>query len=213
MNIVVVGNQIAFRKRVIDRLRNQPGIEIVGESGIGSATAQKVQAWKPNIILLDPGSSWVDSIDLMKLVLAQQPEIAFVILSSQPSDEQFYEMIQYGARGYLSGSENWRTLLASLRAIERGEVALSRQLATKLLNEFIRLRKLVSDRIAQPDINRLTYREIEVLKVLAERGSNREIAAQLGISENTVRVHVSNILAKLNLRNRREASSFARRIV
>jgi len=139
----------------------------------------------------------------MKLVLAQQPEVSFVILSTQPSDEQFYEVIRHGARGYLARNDNKLTLLASLRALERGEAALSRNLVTKLLNEFIRLGKLVSDRRADMDINLLTYREMEVLKVLGEQASNRELAEQLGISENTVRVHVSNILAKLRLRNRR----------
>jgi DNA-binding NarL/FixJ family response regulator len=212
MKILVIGNQIVFREKVVDQLKNQPGIKIIGEFDLSHDTAQKILAGKPDIILLDPGCLYTESFNLMKLVLAQQPEVSFVILSTQPSDEQFYEVMRHGARGYLARNDNKLTLLASLRALERGEAALSRNLVTKLLNEFIRLGKLVSDRRADMDINLLTYREIEVLKVLGQHASNRAIAEQLGISENTVRVHVSNILAKLRLRNRREASAFVRRI-
>src|SRR5574338_148672 len=151
-------------------------------------------------------------VSLMRLILARRPETAFVMLSSMESDGRLFEMIANGARGYLPKNIKRPVLLAALRALGRGEAVIPRNLVSKILGEFTRLSKLTLDDKTVKDSGLLTYRELEVLKKLVTRATNREIANQLAISENTVRVHVSRILEKLNLRNRREASEFARRI-
>jgi NarL family two-component system response regulator LiaR len=209
MRILIIDNHVLFREGVISWLETQQGMEVVGESDMSYAAVQKAVESRPDVILMDPGFLHSESISLMKKIHAQHPDVSFIILSNQNSVERFYEMVWNGAKGYLPKNVNEPVLLASLRALERGEAVIPRNLVTKVVDEFARLGKLVSNHSTEEDLRLLTYRELEVLRSLGERTTNREIARQLGISENTVRVHVGNVLSKLKLRNRREACEFA----
>ncbi|MBI5839266.1 MAG: response regulator transcription factor [Chloroflexi bacterium] len=212
MNIMVIDNHILFREGVVSLLNKQRDMDIVGECDVSYLAVQKAMEWNPDIILMDTGLLYADGLGLMKQILSQRPKISFIILTAQDSDERFYEMIKNGAKGYLPKNINKPILLASLRALDRGEAVIPRTLVAKVLGEFTRLGKLVSKNNSEKDLSLLTYRELEVLKILRTRATNREIAEQLVISVNTVRVHVRNILEKLNMRNRREASDFAKRV-
>ena len=208
---MVIDNHILFREGVISLLENQPDMQVVAGSDISYDAVQKAVSSRPDVILMDPGFFHSESISLMKKIHAQHPDVSIIILSIQNSDESFYEMVRNGAKGYLPKDVTKPILLASLRALERGEAIIPRNLVTKVVDEFARLAKLVSNNNPEKDFGLLTYRELEVLRSLGERATNREIAVQLGISENTVRVHVGSILSKLKLRNRREACHFTRR--
>jgi len=211
MKIMIVDNNQLFREGIIGLLKSQSDMEVVGESDVSEDAIQQAFDVYPDIILMDTGMSHAIGINIMKQILFRRPDILFAILTTQNTDEQFYEVISNGAKGYLLKNINKSMLLTALRALGRGEAIIPRNLVIKILDEFTRLGKLASHSNSSKDLRLLTYRELEILKKLEIRATNREIAEQLGISENTVRVHVGSILAKLRLRNRREASDFVKR--
>jgi DNA-binding NarL/FixJ family response regulator len=212
MKILVIDNRILYRDGILNLLRSQSDMEVVGEAEIGDQAIQKAAETRPNVILLIIDRQYSEGSSLMKRILSNQPEISFLIIAQQDSDDLFFEMIGSGAKGYLIKDVTKSILLTSLRALFRGEAIIPRNRVSKILNEFVRLEKMSPQFGIEKDISLLTYRELEVLKVLTTRATNREIANLLSISENTVRAHVSKILEKLNLRNRREASALANRV-
>lgn len=213
MKIMVIDDHVLFREGIVSLLKTQDDMELVSESDVSDHAVQKAALEMPDIILMDVGNSHVEGVSLMKHILLRQPEISFMILAAHDSDDLLYNMIANGARGYLPKNITKSMLLVSLRALGRGEAVIPRSQVSKVLNEFARLGKLaVNENNQDKNFNLLTYRELEVLDLLASRATNREIATKLSISENTVRVHVSNILEKLNLRSRREVSLFAKQI-
>jgi DNA-binding NarL/FixJ family response regulator len=213
MKVFVIDDHVLFREGIASLLKTQDDMELVGESDMSDHAIQKAALEMPDIILMDVGNSHVEGVSLMKHILLRQPEISFMILAAHDSDDLLYDMIANGARGYLPKNITKSILLAALRALGRGEAVIPRGQVSKILDEFSRLGKLtVKENIQEKNFNLLTYRELEVLDLLVSRATNREIATKLSISENTVRVHVSNILEKLNLRSRREASLFAKQI-
>lgn len=213
MKIMVIDNHLLFREGIAGLLGSQPDMEVVGQFDLSVEAVKRAVELEPEIILMDTSFLHAEGIRIMKQILSERPAISFLILNTQDSDEQFYEMIGSGAKGYLPKNASKQMLLAALRALDKGEAVIPRNLVTKVLQEFARLGKLVSEKRQDRDFSLLTNRELEILKILGIRATNREIAVQLGISENTVRVHVGRILEKLRLRNRREASEFARRWV
>lgn len=212
MKILVIDNRILYRNGILSLLRSQSDMEVVGEVDISDQAVEKAVETRPNIIVMIIDSQYSEGSSLMKRILSNQPEIPFLIIAQQDSDDLFFEMIGSGAKGYLHKDINKQILLTALHALERGEAVITRNRVSRILSEFVRLEKMSPQFGIEKDFNLLTYRELEVLKVLATRATNREIATQLSISENTVRAHVSKILEKLNLRNRREASALANRV-
>jgi DNA-binding NarL/FixJ family response regulator len=211
MKIMIIDNNRLFREGIVELLLSQNDMEVVGESEVSEDAVHKAIDVNPDIILLDTGLSHTFGIDVMRRILARRPNIFVIILTMQDTDELFYEVISHGAKGYLLKSINRSVLLSALRALGRGEAIIPRNLVRKILEEFSRLGRLASYNNSDKDFSLLTYREQEILRKLEIRATNREIAEQLGISENTVRVHVGSILGKLHLRNRREASDFIKR--
>ena len=211
MKIMVVDNNRLFREGIIGLLISQSDMEVVGESDVSEEAIQIAVDANPDIILLDTGLYHEIGVKMMRQLLILRPDILFIVLTTEDTNERFYEMIKNGAKGYLLKNINKAMLLAALRALYRGEAIIPRNLVTKILEEFSRMVKITSYNHPDRDFSLLTYREMEILKKLEIRATNREIAEQLGISENTVRVHVGSILEKLHLRNRREASDFVKR--
>ena len=211
MKIMIIDNNRLFREGLVSLLVSQSDMEVVGESDVSEEAIQKAIDVCPDIILMDTGLHHSTGVNIMKQIMLRKPDIQFIILTMEEMDEQFYEVISNGARGYLLKNINKSMLLAALRALVRGEAIIPRNLVTKILDEFARLGKMQSYEASHRDFSLLTYRELEILGKLEIRATNREIAEQLGISENTVRVHVGSILEKLHLRNRREASDFIKR--
>jgi len=211
MKIMIIDNNRLFREGLVSLLVSQSDMEVAGESDVSEEAIQKAIDVCPDIILMDTGLHHSTGVNIMKQIMLRKPDIQFIILTMEEMDEQFYEVISNGARGYLLKNINKSMLLAALRALVRGEAIIPRNLVTKILDEFARLGKMQSYEASHRDFSLLTYRELEILGKLEIRATNREIAEQLGISENTVRVHVGSILEKLHLRNRREASDFIKR--
>lgn len=209
MNILVVDDHILFREGLISMLSGQPDFTIVGEAG-SVADAIRLSLMKdPDLILMDIGLPDGTGLDAVRAILAQRPSIKIVMLTVYETDDLLIAAIRAGAKGYLFKNTPVAKLLVSLRALEKGEPAITRNMAGRLVEEFTRLGSLYED---QPEnLNKLTMRELEILKLIGQGTTNLEIASRLFISKNTVKIHVHNILEKLQLRNRREVAWFARK--
>jgi DNA-binding NarL/FixJ family response regulator len=210
MKIMIVDQHVLFREGLISLLRDQSDINIVGNEGLGSDMAAQALVSEPSIILMDANYFEGEGREMMGRVLSKFPHTAFVILAPNENADLLLDAIRNGAKGYLPKNTSKSMLLASLRAIERGETAIPRGLMTNVIEEFRRMSRVTERK--KIDIDTLTFRELQVLRLLATEATNSEIARQLVISDNTVRVHVHSILEKLHARNRRDAADFARRM-
>jgi DNA-binding NarL/FixJ family response regulator len=211
MKIMVVDQHTLFREGVISLIKGQPDIEIVGDGKLGLDMFEQALAHKPDIVLMGAHLFEEDGKELMNVVLSEHPGTAFVVLAPNENTEMLLNVMRHGARGYLHKNISESVLLKSLYAVERGEVAISRAMMTEIARELYRMSKVTSTRESDR-LSSLTFRELEVLRLLASEASNNEIGRALFISDNTVRVHVHNILEKLQTKNRREAAKFAQRL-
>lgn len=209
LRILVVDDHILFREGLVSLIGSQADLRVVGEAGSAEEALNRALELKPNIVLMDIGLPDGSGLEATRWILSHLPDTIVVMLTVYDSDDLLFEAIRAGARGYLLKSTPISKLLMSLRALRRGEAALSRTMTIKVLDEFTRLSRVAD--LTHTDIESLTAREIDVLRELATGATNREIADRLFIAENTVKNHVRKILDKLNLRNRREAARFARR--
>jgi len=185
------------------------GHEVVAEAKNGREAVQLAREHHPDIVLMDLSMPEMDGLAATKLITAETPDAKVIMLTASDDDANLFEAIKSGAQGYLLKNLESRELFALLEGMGRGEPALTPLLAAKLLQEFARPPRPAAE---AHDPDALTDREREVLELLV-RGvtSNRKLAKQLGVSENTVKFHVRNILDKLHLHNRAQVVGFALR--
>jgi len=211
MKIMIIDPHILFRAGLVSLLHDLPNIEIMEDGGLESDLVEQVSNFEPDVIIMG-GDLYEDGgREMMTEILNEHPDIAVLILAFRESVELMLDAIRNGAKGYLPMDVSETVLIKSLYAMARGEVAISRSMTTKVAEEFSRLTRVVHDNTM--DLESLTFREQQVLRLLATDATNNEIALKLFISNNTVRIHVSSILKKLNLRNRREAGELVRRMM
>jgi two-component system NarL family response regulator len=209
MRILIVDDHILFREGLAGLLRSQPDMDVVGECGSVHEALTSALETRPQVILMDFSLPDGSGIEATRSILAQLPETRIIFLTVHDNDEHVIAAMRTGAKGYLLKNLSVNKLLASLRALERGEAAISRTMMARILEEFS---QSTPPPVSDPSpLVGLTSREIEVLQELADSITNQEIASRLFISENTVKNHIHNILEKLNLNNRREAIDFARK--
>jgi DNA-binding NarL/FixJ family response regulator len=208
VKILVVDDHILFREGLVSLLSNKDGLSVVGEAGSVREAIEKTTQLDPDLVLMDISLPDGSGLDAMKSILSNNPKILFVILTPQESDKLLFESIRHGAVGFILKNTPASKLIESLHAIRRGEAALSRRMTRKVLGEFQRVGMFYTP--DNTDLSILSERELQVLAFLAGRATNQEIANSLFIAVNTVKVHVHNILSKLELTNRREAGEFAR---
>jgi two-component system NarL family response regulator len=210
MKLLVVDDQVLFREGLVTMLNAQADITVVGEAGSMREAIEKAQETQPDLVLMDLFLPDGDGLETMKAILGQRPETKVVILTIDDSFDVLKLAFLYGAKGYLLKNMPISKIVVSLRAVERGEVALSRAMTSLILEEFTRIGSQTN--FLQASLNGLTSREVDVFKQLGLGASNRQIAENLVIAENTVKIHVHNIYEKLRLNNRHEAMVFARRL-
>ena len=209
MRIFIVDNQVLFREGLISILNRVDGFEIVGEADTVTSAVDSVLQLNPDLVLIDIFLPDGSGLEAMKSLLAKKPNIKFIILTQHESDDLLLSAIRTGAIGYIIKSTPASSLITTLRAIERGEAAITRTMTLKVLEEFHRMGPIgVGNKSELPA---LTEREKEVLSLLKEELTNQQISEKLVISVNTVKVHVHNIMDKLNARNRQIAADIARR--
>jgi DNA-binding NarL/FixJ family response regulator len=209
LRILLVDDHILMREGLAELLNKQPDMEVVGEAGDAAEALRLAVALEPELVLMDVGLTGASGIDAARGILATRPDANIVFLTMHDEDDLLFAGIRSGAKGYLLKSLPSARLLAYLRGIRDGEAAITPQMASRILAEFARGAPQSAPAVEAPV--ELTGREIEVLHELAMGADNRQIAELFVLSEGTVKNHVSSILGKLHLRNRREAAAYAQR--
>lgn len=207
MNILLVDEHVLLREGLASLLQNQADIKVVGEVGLSDAAVTTAIDLKPDILLIDIAPQVEEGMRIIRTILAHLPTLEVIILTNLNSDEYVIEALRCGAVGFLHKNSSIDHLLSSIRAVERGEAALSRKMMRRVLIEFARQNEPSNG--SDNPLAKLTDRELEVLAHLVAGATNRQIAEYLVISENTVKIHVHNIFEKLKLDNRREVAKFA----
>ncbi len=205
MRVLVADDHTLFRDGITSLLE-AAGFQVVGQVGDGQEAIAAAQRLRPDLVLLDVDMPRLNGLEALSQIKAQLPETRVVMLTVSQDDKDLLQAVQSGAQGYLLKDLSADEFLDMLYGLERGEAAISRKTAARLIDGL-------GARAHRPPApaERLTEREIEVLKAVAEGQPNTAIAQRLSISENTVKYHLKKIFQKLGAQNRTEAVAHAMR--
>lgn len=204
VRVLLVDDHPLFREGLISLLRTHD-VDVVGEASSGTEALDLTRRFRPDVVLMDLDMPDMGGLEATRLIKAEMPDVKVVILTVSEADEDLFEAIRGGAHGYLVKSTSSSEFFDLLEALERGEAPLSRGLAAKIM------RYLAQGGRPSGEATRLTPREEEILRLVAEGKTNRDVAAELFIADATVKFHMTNILNKLHLENRAQVVAYAHR--
>ena len=205
IKILLVDDQPLFREGLRTLLSVHSDFEVVGEAGNGEEAIRLVRSLQPLVVLMDLQMPVLDGVAATRRLHEEQPDCRVIVLTTFDDDEMVFDGLRAGAVGYLLKDAPSEKLAEAIRVAARGETFLQPSVAAKVVAEFARLsRKTVAT--ANHVIEPLSEREIEILRLIAQGASNREIAGTLFLAEGTVKNHVTNILGKLEARDRTQAA-------
>ena len=207
LRILLVDDHILFRKGVAAVVTSRPDLEVVGEASDGLQAIERARETVPDIILMDINMPKCNGLEAVKAIKQEMPHVHIIMLTVSENDLDLFTAIRNGAEGYLFKNLEPAQLFEMLDRIRCGEAAVSGSTAAKILSEF---RQPTVDPNQPAELKSdLTPREIQLLELIVQGQTNREIAASLSIAEDTVKIHLRNILEKLHLRNRIQAAVYA----
>jgi DNA-binding NarL/FixJ family response regulator len=212
IRVLIADDQQLVREGLHLLLEMTPDICVAGEAGDGVVAMEQTQKLKPDVVLMDVQMPKLDGVAATRQIHETCPEVRVIILTTFDDDEYVFEGLRAGAVGYLLKDVPSERLAEAIRAAARGEAFIHPSVTRKVVAEFARLTERERVRREQPLVEPLSARELEVLVLLAEGQSNQEIAEHLYIAAGTVKNHVSNILSKLNVRDRTQAVLQAREL-
>ncbi|MCG3088334.1 response regulator [Sporosarcina cyprini] len=204
IRILVVDDHHVVRKGLVFFFRTQPDLEIVGEAANGKEAVELANSLKPDLILMDLVMPEMDGIEATKRIKQQHPDMKIMMLTSFSDQDHVLPALEAGASGFQLKDIQPDELVTSLKKIINGENQLHPKATSHLMNTFTNRGQQDKGRVEE-----LTKRELDVLQEIARGKSNKEIAASLFITEKTVKTHVSNVLAKLELADRTQAALYA----
>ena len=207
MRILLADDHALFREGLASLLRAW-GHEVVGLASDGSEAISAVARLRPDLVLMDVRMPVMSGLEATRVIGQRQPEVAIVMLTVSEDEADLFEAIKAGARGYLFKSLEAVQLRTMIDAAQRGEVAITPATAARIIAEWAHPTRDVP---SGPTGDRLTARELEVLQLVTAGLRNKEIAAKLGITENTAKYHLRNILEKLHAESRTEVATRALR--
>ena len=205
IRVLIADDHTIVRSGVRLLLAAEPDIEVVGEALNGREAVTQAESLQPDVILMDITMPEMDGLEATRQIKNRYPDIHVLVLTMHRSDEYFFEMLQAGASGYVLKGAETSELINAVRVVSRDEVFLYPTMAQKLVQGYLSLVEWDEDNLPS-----LSPREKEILHLLAEGYSNKEIAEKLVVSPSTVHTHRSNLMDKLELSNRRELILYAR---
>ena len=204
---LVADDQAVVRGGLRMILEAQEDIEVVGEAGDGAAAVELVRELQPDVVLMDIRMPEMDGIEATRRLALAGSGARALVLTTYGLDEYVYEALKAGAAGFLIKTDSPERLVEAVRVVAAGESLLAPEVTRRLIDRFLAGARPGGS--APPELEELTARELEVLKLVARGLSNAEIAQTLFVSDGTVKTHVSSVLSKLGLRDRVQAVVFA----
>lgn len=201
IRVMLVDDHAVVRQGLRALLEVTDGITVVGEASNGEEAVEQVQALAPDVVLLDLSMPGMGGIEATRQIRRLNEHTRVIVLTSYDDDDKLFQAIEAGAISYLLKNISAGDLISAIQLAKRGETTLQPGIATKLMRQFA----------ARDTLEHLSEREMQVLRLIARGYSNKEISADLKISEKTVKTHVSNILDKLHLEDRTQAAIYALR--
>lgn len=202
--ILIVDDHTMVRDGLSSMLQRQPDFEVVGEASNGKEGVEQAERLRPDLILMDLRMPEMDGVEAMRKIRIHQPEVDFLVLTTFDTDEYIFDAVEVGAKGFLLKDTSRDELFNAVRTISNGNSYFQPDIASRLADQFAVLRKgggHVTDALSE--------REREVLNLIAQGKSNKEVASELSLSESTVKSHVSNIFSKLGVNDRTGAVTTA----
>ena len=207
IRILVADDHNIVRKGIKVLLATEKDMQVVGEAENGLEAVEKAVSLEPDVVLMDIVMPGMDGIEATRKITAERPSTRILVLTSFAADDKVFPAVKAGALGYLLKDSTPQQLVEAIRQVARGEPSLEPSIARKVLQELSNPGGGTGRQTSDP----LTEREMDVLRLIAQGMSNREIAAKIFVAEWTVRSHVSNILGKLHLASRTQAALYALR--
>ena len=208
---LLVDDQQLMREGLRTLLEMEPGISVVGEAVDGAAGIEAYEKLKPDVVLMDIRMPRMDGVESTRRIRSRDPEARILVLTTFDEDELIYEAVRAGARGYLLKDLSGAELAEAIRNVASGGAALQPSVARKVMDALARLARPAPS-TAHTVVDKLSDREREVLVLVAQGYSNREIAERVFLAEGTVKNHVSTILQKVDARDRTQAAIKAREL-
>ena len=209
IKVLVVDDHTLFRRGIAAVLADQDSLEVVGEASDGLEAIEKAKEIAPDVILMDLTMPHCSGLEATQALQAEMPQVNILVLTVSDKEADLFAAVKFGAKGYLLKNTEPDELIRAILHIAQGGVIVSPLMATKLLTEFKDLTTRVEKESVEKANADLSPREGEVLQLIAEGATNKEIADSLFISENTVKTHLRNIMEKLHLANRSQAAAYA----
>ncbi len=209
--IVIADDQALFREGLRTLLSTRPDMEVVGEATNGDEAVALVEQLRPSVVLMDLRMPKVDGIQATARLRERCPEIPVLVLTTFDDDANLFGALRAGAAGYLLKDVSSETLVSAIQAATRGESFLQSTVTGRVVGAFARLMESGGPK-AEALVLPLSTREREIVSLLGSGASNKEIAVQLNLAEGTVKNHVTNILTKLDVRDRTQAALRARQL-
>jgi two-component system, NarL family, response regulator DevR len=203
IRILIVDDHEMVREGLLAMLQPEPDFEVVGQTGLGEAVEELVKATAPDVVLLDARLPDISGVEVCRRLSRSHPEVPVVILTTYTDGELVRECLQAGARGYVVKDVERFSLKESIRAVHRGQAVLAPQVAGQVIEQ------MRGPQTGDHQAAALNASQVAILRLISRGHSNREIAAEVHLSENTVKTHVQEIFRKLGVRNRVEAAILA----
>ena len=208
VRVLLADDHSLFREGMANILNSQPDFEVVGEASNGLDAVEKALTLQPDLILMDIGMPVFDGLEATRQIKKELHNVVIVMLTMRDEDEKLFAALKNGAQGYLLKSIRSWDMVDLLRGAMKGNAAITQALAGRMLEEFRRLSQVAPSVPKEVDIA-LTRREQDVLSLVADGATDKQIAETLTLSIHTVKSHMRNILAKLHLSHRHEAALYA----
>ena len=205
IRVLIADDHTIVRSGVRLLLESEADIDVVGEALDGAQALELAAALRPDVVLMDIAMPGMDGLEATRQLKARFPEVQVLVLTMHRSDEYFFEMLRLGASGYLLKGAETSDLIKAVRVVHQGEVFLYPTMAQKLLRDYFH--RIQDGLAAGPQ---LSPREKDILTMIAEGYSNKEIAEKLVVSLSTVHTHAGNLMNKLGLTSRRDLILYAR---